>query len=94
MDLECYYADCGSYPSPSLGLFELLHGDVAGWKGPYARSVSDLEDPWGRMFRFEVIANRPVVRSLGPDGLPGTWDDVVATVDTSGTSRVTGPLIR
>ena len=35
-------------------------------------------DPWGALYEFDVIDDRPVVWSIGPDGEPGTGDEVRA----------------
>ena len=46
---------------------------------PYVRQVPD--DPWGRPYSYAILvarAGRYDLRSYGPDGLPGTDDDVVS----------------
>jgi general secretion pathway protein G len=48
-----------------------------GWDGPYIRADSSLrflDDAWGNSFSFvRDSANNPIgLRSLGPDGFPGT----------------------
>jgi general secretion pathway protein G len=71
--LERYARDCGHYPSSSEGLDELRQSATCSkWHGPYLRHFS-LEDPWRRPYKYAFTPDmqRPVVLSLGADGLPG-----------------------
>jgi hypothetical protein len=42
---------------------------------------SDNRDPWGGLYRIECSDTGVVVTSNGPDGEPGTTDDVIGTKD-------------
>jgi len=70
--------DCGTYPNPDLGLGALVaSGGQRGWRGPYLMPAVVPRDPWGRPYRYEQTATGvPTVYSVGPDGKPGTRDDV------------------
>ncbi len=80
--LDAFEVDTGSYPRGQDGLAQLLvaPADVKGWRGPYLKSDIPL-DPWGRAYVYEypgrVNANGYDIISMGPDGQPGTADDVV-----------------
>lgn len=68
--------DIGRYPTSAegLGLLQQPVADVAGsWQGPYLAAELP-QDPWGRPFIYrEPVrgAERPVIGTLGSDGLPG-----------------------
>jgi general secretion pathway protein G len=68
--------DIGRYPTTAegLALLQVPSADVAGsWQGPYLASDLPL-DPWGRAFVYREPprgAERPVIGTLGSDGLPG-----------------------
>ena len=74
-----YKFHCGAYPTSAEGLKALL--DITpgkkGWKGPYVKRV--VPDPWGHDYVYLVRATggHPVLYSRGPDGIPGTTDDVM-----------------
>ena len=57
---------------------QLVSGSELGtnWSGPYIERVP--EDPWGNQYVYEPQATgmKPRIYSLGPDGAPGTDDDV------------------
>lgn len=40
------------------------------------QDVGLVTDPWGHLYQIECPADGPRVASLGPDGAPGTADDV------------------
>lgn len=76
----------GRYPTAEEGLKflayklerpELRRVPVEGWDGPYIERI--LPDPWGREYVYDPSDEKstPVLFSLGPDGLPGTADDIV-----------------
>ena len=80
--LDAFEVDTGSYPRGQDGLAQLLVAppDVTGWRGPYLKSDIPL-DPWQHAYIYEfpgrVNANGYDIVSMGPDGQPGTADDVV-----------------
>lgn len=74
-----YKFHCGIYPAAEDGGLEALSrksSPHAGWIGPYASRIVD--DPWKRPYVYEPSTNDspPVVLSLGPDGVRGTFDDI------------------
>jgi general secretion pathway protein G len=55
--------------------------DPATWRGPYLDKFTLPTDPWDRQFRHQVVNAEELrfrIWSVGPDGVSGTWDDVVA----------------
>jgi general secretion pathway protein G len=80
--LDAFEVDTGSYPRGQDGLSQLLVAppDVTGWRGPYLKSDIPL-DPWGHAYVYEypgrVNASGYDIVSMGPDGQPGTSDDIV-----------------
>jgi general secretion pathway protein G len=65
------------YPA---NLNQLIEGREFGskWSGPYLKDGRMPKDPWGHEFIYEPRAggDKPVIFSPGPDGQPGTPDDV------------------
>ncbi|QVL31829.1 type II secretion system protein GspG [Telmatocola sphagniphila] len=77
--LEEYKTDCGDYPSEKEGLRALVENpQVRGWKGPYAPEEF-LRDGWGQEIRYQLNLQdgKPIVWSIGADGLDGTSDDII-----------------
>lgn len=80
--LDAFEVDTGTYPRGQDGLQQLLVAppDITGWRGPYLKSDIPL-DPWGRAYVYEfpgrVNTRGYDIVSMGPDGQPGTADDVV-----------------
>jgi general secretion pathway protein G len=80
--LDAFEVDTGSYPRGSDGLNQLVvaPSDVTGWRGPYLKSDIPL-DPWGHPYVYDfpgkVNPSGYDIRSNGPDGQPGTADDIV-----------------
>ena len=82
--LALYQRDNDMYPTTEQGLEALLRkpkqGLAKNWKGPYFDLTTIPKDPWG----FPYVYLSPGVRnpadfdlySVGPDGKPGTDDDV------------------
>jgi len=54
--LDLYYLDNGSYPATNEGLKALVQRppSAAAWNGPYLRSGSVPEDPWGHPYVYKV----------------------------------------
>src|SRR3984893_415391 len=52
--LDLYYLDVGRYPSTSEGLAALAQppGGVPSWNGPYLRTGSVPNDPWGHPYIY------------------------------------------
>jgi general secretion pathway protein G len=83
--LEEYRMHTGVYPSNEEGLGALLTAppslkDPTKWKGPYLKEISVPKDPWGSDYQYKYPSERglkwPDVFSMGPDGQPGTEDDI------------------
>ena len=78
----------GVFPTAEQGLRALVRRPAADsaqrgaadrWNGPYVSHL--VSDPWGANYVYEPPARPdalPRVFSCGPDGTPGTADDVVA----------------
>src|SRR5262249_45266498 len=64
--LKLYRAKSGHYPDSATGFAALL--DV---------QIIDKEprDAWGNLYRYQIVEGRPVITSLGADGLPGGEGD-------------------
>jgi general secretion pathway protein G len=52
--LDLYYLDLGRYPSTSEGLAALVQrpGGAVAWNGPYLKSNSVPNDPWGHPYKY------------------------------------------
>ena len=79
--LDVFHTDTGRYPKGSNNLLELVQQPVGAtnWRGPYLEQVP--LDPWGHKYIYEYpgkhITNGYDLFSAGPDGKPGTGDDIV-----------------
>ncbi|MCX7590109.1 MAG: type II secretion system protein GspG [Kiritimatiellae bacterium] len=86
--LELFRRDCGRYPSREEGLPALVRNPgVSTWKGPYITLLKP--DPWRTWYHYELVQQRVVLFSHGPDRLPRTADDITApfiTIDDASTS--------
>lgn len=85
--LQCYFLDCGRFPTTEQGLAALWEKPVfypvpENWNGPYLERKPDFLDPWGTDFKYqsaedstlsaEIPANMPfVLISYGADRLEG-----------------------
>lgn len=73
--VEFFAIDVGHPPTTEQGLRALLTqpSDVTRWRGPYLKKESQLIDPWGNPYIYEMLdGDVPyVVRSLGSDRSPG-----------------------
>jgi general secretion pathway protein G len=80
--LLSYRMHVGNYPSTAEGLAALVNRPEGNtrWRGPYLERSSQLMDPWGNPFQYRFPGERNPgsydVWSNGPDGLPGTADDI------------------
>jgi general secretion pathway protein G len=77
--LNDFKVDCQQSPSTSDGLAALVEDPPKpGWHGPYYRAIP--LDPWGHEFIYLYPGvHDPAgydLSSAGPDGLPGTSDDI------------------
>lgn len=83
--LAAYSADMGRMPTAAEGLGALVNPPpgARNWRGPYISSNNfraALTDPWGNLYRYVVQGTgRQAMHSIssnGPDGQPGTSDDL------------------
>jgi general secretion pathway protein G len=77
--LEWFRAHCKRYPTDAEGLRALVRDPepgVPGWDGNYIDQLTP--DPWGRAYRYACTNDTVALGSCGPDGRPGTADDVAA----------------
>jgi general secretion pathway protein G len=79
--LDVFEQDVGRYPTAEEGLNALVtNPNVPNWRGPYLKTGLK-PDPWGNPYVYEVQSNTdgaPTyrLRSNGPDGRPGSEDDI------------------
>jgi general secretion pathway protein G len=79
--IDIYQLDLGVYPSTQQGLAALRVApadlaDPTKWRGPYAKKNIPL-DPWQNAYMYELLGPKQYkVYSAGPDGQPGTDDDI------------------
>lgn len=81
LPLELFQQDVGVYPSSQQGLEALRQvpadlPDPTKWHGPYLKK--DIPpDPWDQAYIYELLGPAQYqIYSAGPDGQPGTDDDV------------------
>lgn len=70
-DLEFFRVDVGRFPTEDEGMNALVQAPdgAAGWNGPYLPKASQLNDPWGRPYLYDLENDGTVtVRTLGADG--------------------------
>ena len=83
--LDLYSLDNGRYPSANEGLTALTQKPEGAttWNGPYLKSNSVPNDPWGRQYVYKSPGQHGPydIVSLGPDGREG--DPSAATSVTS-----------
>ena len=76
--LDLYETENGNFPK-NLNALQEQPGDAPNWKGPYLKKGIPL-DPWGNAYIYEYPgkhnANSFDLLSTGPDGRPGTDDDI------------------
>lgn len=72
--LDTYWGEHHRFPTNEEGLQVLVQKKAAGDE-PYINST--LKDPWGNDYQYNSTGpNNCEVASMGPDGLPGTEDDI------------------
>ena len=78
-----YRYHVGVFPTTEEGIAELAAKDVRkpGWNGPYINHV--VRDPWGNdyVYVYNGEVEDPTLYSMGPDGLKGTSDDILADAE-------------
>lgn len=85
--LSTYNLDAGMFPTSEQGLEALVampNPQPPKWNGPYLDPPVVKPDPWGRPFVYQCPPQQNPdpegydLYSVGPDGQPGTEDDVVS----------------
>ena len=85
--LSTYNLDAGVFPGSDQGLQALIampNPPPPKWNGPYLDPAIIKPDPWGRPFIYQCPPQQNPdpdgfdLYSVGPDGQPGTDDDVVS----------------
>ena len=79
--LEIYHLDTKTLPSADQGLQALISNPgVQGWNGPYLKGTDHVPlDPWGHAYIYKMPGDNGKeyqIVSAGPDGQPGTPDDI------------------
>ena len=84
--LSMYEVDNGKYPTSEQGLQALLAKPAGApepknWKGPYLQNMTEVPlDPWGQKYQYVCPGTKNAsgfdLFSSGPDGQPGSADDV------------------
>ena len=80
--LDAFDADTGYYPKGSNGLLELFQqsNGTTNWHGPYFYPPVLPVDPWGHKYIYDCPGKHNTngydLFSAGPDGKPGTGDDI------------------
>jgi general secretion pathway protein G len=73
--LDLFYADTGRYPTTQEGLAALVErpSDADRWSGPYLRSNSVPNDPWGKQYVYRSPGTHGAydLISYGPNGQEG-----------------------
>ncbi len=76
-----YHYHTGQFPTEEEGLAILASTQVvkAGWNGPYIHGGRILRDPWKNDYVYIPggPGETPALFSAGPDGAPGTSDDIL-----------------
>jgi len=77
--LDEYKVDYGHYPKSLQNLVQQT-GDATNWHGPYFNPPKLPTDPWGDPYIYEYPGKHNTngydLSSAGPDGKPGTDDDI------------------
>ncbi len=79
--MDLYLLDLGTYPSTQQGLqaLRVAPADLADstkWRGPYSKKDIPA-DPWDNAYIYEWMGPSQFrIYSPGPDGQPGTDDDI------------------
>jgi general secretion pathway protein G len=73
--LDLFNLDTGRYPTTSEGLTALVRspGSIAAWNGPYLKSGTVPDDPWGNKYLYRSPGEHGLydITSYGSDGHEG-----------------------
>lgn len=85
--LDLYFLDNGRYPSSQEGLAALVQrpANSASWNGPYLKTASVPQDPWGRPYIYRAPGDHAPyeIASYGATGQPGGTGNAVAIKSAS-----------
>lgn len=70
--IDVYEVDNGTIPASLDALMK--KSNEMNWHGPYLKQ--DPIDPWGNKFSYSREGDEYKIISAGPDGQPGTSDDI------------------
>ena len=83
--LDWFIIDTGSYPTTSEGVVALIRspGNIPSWNGPYLKSGSVPDDPWGKPYVYRSPGEHGAydIMSYGSDsneGGTGTAADITS----------------
>ena len=91
--LTMFESDVGKYPTTEQGLEALIikPDQNPTWRGPYVRQAKQFKDPWGNAYQYQCPGQHNAtsydLASAGPDGQPGTEDDITNFDDEQETSQ-------
>lgn len=77
--INVYFIDVGSYP-PSLDALVAMPDGLANpqkWNGSYLEKELPA-DPWGNQYLYSVNGDQVQIKSMGPDGVADTQDDITS----------------
>jgi general secretion pathway protein G len=81
--LDIYFLDNGRYPTSSEGLTALVQkpDGAASWKGPYLKTNTVPNDPWGRAYVYASPGQHGAydISSLGVDGRDGRTETQITS---------------
>jgi len=72
--VDNFEVDCGVFPGSLQDL--VTDPGFSGWQGPYFRSGKLPGDGWGNQLSYTKNEEGYKISSAGPDGQPGTGDDL------------------
>ena len=74
--LDLYYLDNGAYPAANEGLSALVQhpSSAPAWNGPYLKTGSVPDDPWGHLYVYKVPGDHAPyeIDSYGAGGVGDT----------------------
>lgn len=77
--INVYFIDVGSYP-PTLDALVVQPDGLANpqkWNGSYLEKELPA-DPWGNQYLYSVNGDQIQIKSMGPDGIADTQDDITS----------------
>ncbi len=72
--LDGFYEDHGRYPAQEEGIQALVQHERD--KKRLSTGPTIPHDAWGFPFQYQIRDGTPFIFSVGPDGKPGTKDDI------------------